>query len=337
MESKIPYQQYINSSNPIKNSIILNKAFPNIKEFPQKYKKEEVIPDEINIRKIASEYFEELKTLDSKAHEILLSIEITTTAYLSYTFISNKNNIILLKDLDDKLSNIVGNYFKNLEKEVRLHINLFCYLFTVIEKEFVYKHFVDYDINIIYWVILFHDLAKFICIHPYEKNDKFALRDYMHPYKSSLLFIENLIEKNRINLDKQNLDIFKEKYNNFKNLIFDSYLKEEYNNGYIINIKCFDDIIKYIKYLRSLGENNNWFCDAFILIIFHQNLPNNEKYMNKILLTKKQIKEVFDLRLLEMMRIIMVLDSLSYQIFDPNEWVYQINKHLDEVRAYLSQ
>ena len=62
MESKIPYQQYINSSNPIKNSIILNKAFPNIKEFPQKYKKEEVIPDEINIRKIASEYFEELKT-----------------------------------------------------------------------------------------------------------------------------------------------------------------------------------------------------------------------------------------------------------------------------------
>ena len=159
----------------------------------------------------------------------------------------------------------------------------------------------------------------------------------MHPYKSSLLFIENLIEKNRINLDKQNLDIFKEKYNNFKNLIFDSYLKEENNNGYIINIKCFDDIIKYIKYLRSLGENNNWFCDVFILIIFHQNLPNNEKYMNKILLTKEQIKEVFDLRLLEMMRIIMVLDSLSYQIFDPNEWNYQINKHLDEVRAYLSQ
>jgi hypothetical protein len=175
----------------------LNKAFPNIKEFPQKYKKEEVIPDEINIRKIASEYFEELKTLDSKAHEILLSIEITTTC-LSYAFINNKNNIILFKDLDDKLSNIVGNYFKNLENEVRLHINLFCYLFTVIEKEFVYKHFVDYDINIIYWVILFHDLAKYIVIHPdKDKNYKFALCDYMHPYKSALLFIENLIEKKK--------------------------------------------------------------------------------------------------------------------------------------------
>ena len=247
MESKIPYQEYINSSNPIKDSIILNKAFPNIKEFSQKYKKEEVIPDEINIRKIASEYFEELKTLDSKAHEILLSMKIPKDC-LSSIFIINQKTIILFKDLDDKLSNIVGNYFKNLENEVRLHINLFCYSFTVIEKEFVYKHFVDYDINIIYWVILFHDLAKFICIHPDEKNDKFASRDYMHPYKSSLLFIENLIEKNRINLDKQNLDIFKEKYNNFKNLIFDSYLKEENDNGYIINIKCFEDIIKYIKY-----------------------------------------------------------------------------------------
>ena len=44
-----------------------------------------------------------------------------------------------------------------------------------------------------------HDLAKYICIHPdKEKNYKFVSRDYMHPYKSSLLFIENLIEKIRL-------------------------------------------------------------------------------------------------------------------------------------------
>ena len=175
MESKIPYEKYINSSNPIKDSIILNKAFPNIKEFSQKYKKEKAIPEEINIKKIASEYFEELKTLDSKAHEIFLSIKIPKSC-LSYDFIYYKNNSILFKDLDDKLSNIVGSYFKNLEREVRLHINLFCYLFTVIEKEFVYKHFVDYDINIIYWVILFHDLAKYICIHPDKEKKKYLHR-----------------------------------------------------------------------------------------------------------------------------------------------------------------
>ena len=33
-----------------------------------------------------------------------------------------------------------------------------------------------------------------------------------------------------------------------------------------------------------------------------------------------KLKNVFDLRLLEMMRIIMILDSLSHQIFDPKEW-----------------
>ena len=33
-----------------------------------------------------------------------------------------------------------------------------------------------------------------------------------------------------------------------------------------------------------------------------------------------KLMNVFDLRLLEMMRIIMILDSLSHQIFDPKEW-----------------
>lgn len=335
MESKIPYSQYINSSNPLKDSILWNKSFPNIKEFSQKYKKEDIIPDNINIRKIASEYFEELKMIDSKVHKILLSIKDTKRS-LSKEFLDYKKNGKIFKDLNEKLSAITGNNFNNLKKKVRLHINIFCYLFSILEKEFVYKHFVDYDINIIYWAILFHDLGKYICLHPsLEENYIFKKGDKMHPYKSALLFIDNLLKINLINLDKKNLDIFKEKYSDFKNLVFNSYLTKD--NKYYIDIKCFDNIIKFIKYLKSLGENNSWFCDAFILIIFHQNLPNNEFHMNKFLLTKEQIKEVFDLRLLEMMRIIMVLDSLSHQIFDPNEWNYQINKNLDEIRTYLDK
>ena len=122
----------------------------------------------------------------------------------------------------------------------------------------------------------------------------------------------------------------------FKNLIFNSYITKDNYNYYCIDTNCFKDIIKFINYLKTLGENNNWFCEAFILIIFHQNLPNNEMHMNKRLLTKEQIKEVFDLRLIEMMRIIMVLDSLSHQIFDPSEWVSQINKQLDIIRTYFN-
>ena len=46
-----------------------------------------------------------------------------------------------------------------------LHLNVCCYLFTVIEKEIVNKLFVEYDINIIYWAFLFHDKEKLIKIH----------------------------------------------------------------------------------------------------------------------------------------------------------------------------
>ena len=47
--------------------------------------------------------------------------------------------------------------------------------------------------------------------------------------------------------------------------------------------------------------------------------------------------DVFDLRLLEMMRIIMVLDSFSHTVFDPSEWTAQINMNLDKVREYFIQ
>ena len=334
MESKIPYSRYINSQNPIKDSIIWNKSFPDIKEFSQKYKKEDIIPEKINIKKILYEYFEQLKTIESKAHEILISLE-EPKKNLSKKFLHYKKNKKIFKEINKSLKIIMDDNFSNLKKNVRLHINIFCYLFTIIEKEFVYKHFVDYDINIIFWAILFHDIGKYICMHPIlEKDYDFNGGDKMHPYKSALIFIDTLLNKKLINLDEKNMDIFQNKYLEFKKLIFNSYIaKDDY---YCFDMKYFDDIIKYINFLKSLGENNNWFCEVFILIIFHQNLPNNENHMNKRLLSKEQIKEAFDLRLIEMMRIIMVLDSLSHQIFDPSDWVSQINKQLDKVRTYFN-
>ena len=282
MESTTPYSQYINSQNPIKDAIIWNKSYPDIKEFSQKYKKEDIIPDKINIRKIISEYFEKLKTIESKAHEILISLD-DPKKNLSKQFFHYKKNKKIFKDINNSLKILMDDNFSNLKRKVRLHINLFCYLFTIIEKEFVYKHFVEYDINIIYWTILFHDIGKYICMHPIlEQNYDFDGGDKVHPYKSALIFIDTLLNKNLINLDENNMKNFKKKYLEFKKLIFNSYItKDDY---YCIDIKCFDDIIKFINYLKSLGENNNWFCEAFILIIFHQNLPNNELHMNKRLL-----------------------------------------------------
>ena len=57
--------------------------------------------------------------------------------------------------------------------------------------------------------------------------------------------------------------------------------------------------------------------------------------MNCPLLSNEQIKEIFDLRLLEMMRVIMYLDSITYALFDNTEWEIQINKQLDILRKNL--
>ena len=88
-----------------------------------------------------------------------------------------------------------------------------------------------------------------------------------------------------------------------------------------------------MKYIKSLGNKNKWIFDAEVLILFHQNIPNNENNMNFPLLSDEQIKDLFDLRLLEMMRIIMYLDSITYSIFDNTEWEIQINKQLDILRG----
>ena len=332
MKSKMSYSKIKSSSNPIKDCILFNKTFPEIKEFTQKYKPEDIIPENIDIRKIVSEYFNKLGTIEEKCHEIINNGK--GSNILSNQFLHQKNKKIF-NDIDKNLSAIMGKNFDNLKQKVKLHTDVFCYLFTVIEKEFVNKHFYEYDLNIIYWTILFHDIAKFRNMHPVlEKNMYYGSTDGMHPYKSAMIFINTLLEKKLIEISEDEQKNFNQKYEKFKKKIFDSYKSKI--SGFHFDIKYFKDIIEFVKYLRSLGEKNSWLCDVFILIVFHQNLPNNKFHMNPELLTKEQIMDVFDLRLLEMMRIIMVLDSLSHQVFDPTEWTSQINIQLDIVRTYYN-
>ena len=140
-----------------------------------------------------------------------------------------------------------------------------------------------------------------------------------------------------------------EKYQKFKSIIFDSYeaLEEtpdlmktgndiiDNQKIYNISLEHFDEIFEFLKYIKSSGVENEWIYDVSSLIIFHQNIPNNENNMNFPLLSNEQIKQVFDLRLLEMMRVIMYLDSITYSIFDKTEWEIQINKQLDIIRKNL--
>ena len=224
-------------------------------------------------------------------------------------------------------------------------------MLTQFEKEMLTKYLVDYDINILYWVTLYHDIGKHQKLHKiYEKDYVYGVLDKMHPFKSILIFIEALLEKKLFKISDDELIVLNKKYIEFKDVIFDSYeaLPEtpdlmktgnpviDDQKIYNISLKHFDEISSFLKYIKSLGNKNEWIYDAAVLILFHQNIPNNENNMNFPLLSDEQIKDLFDLRLLEMMRIIMYLDSITYSIFDNTEWEIQINKQLDILRGLFA-
>ena len=345
--SQMDYSQYLNLINPIKESLKMNNKYPLIKDFPQKYSNDEIIPEEINLKILLKEYINKLSLLEKYASENLKFIKPKKYNFsVTFFYYEGKNNYYL-EEINESLSDFIGNKFKNLRDRVKLHENLFFYILTILEEDIIKKKFVDFDINILYWVSLFHDIGKHQKLHKIlEKDYLYGILDKMHPFKSILLFIETLLEKKLFKISDEEMAILKNKFKNFRKIIFDSYevlpttpnvMKtgdEKIDNQKIYNIslKHFNEILDFLKYIKSLGNENNWIYDSSALILFHQNIPNNEHNMNHPLLTNEQIKEVFDLRLLEMMRVIMYLDSSTYTIFDNTEWEIQINKQIDILR-----
>ena len=345
--SLIDYSKYYELQNPIHDAILMNQKIPLIKNFPQKYANNQVIREEYNLKIILKDYINKLSLLEKYASENLKLLK-PKDKNLSITFFWYEGeNTHYLDEINESLSDFMGEKFKNLRDRVRFHENLFFYILTILEDNIIREKFVDYDINILYWVSLFHDIGKHQNMHKiYEKDYLYGILDKMHPFKSILLFIETLIEKKLFKISDEELSILKNKYENFKEIIFDSYEelpstpnimktgdeKIDKQKIYNISLKHFNEICEFLKYIKSLGGENNWIYDASSLIIFHQNIPNNEFNMNYPLLTNEQIKEVFDLRLLEMMRVIMLLDSSTYTIFDKTEWEIQINKQIDNLR-----
>ena len=345
--SKMDYSKYYNLKTPIHDAIIMNKKFPLTKDFPQKYSKDEIIPEEINIKKLLKNYISKLSLLEKYASENIVLLK-PSKKNLSITFFwYDGDNINYLNEIDESLTDFMGQTFKNMRERVRFHENLFFYILTVLENNMIKEKFVDYDINILYWVSLFHDIGKHQKMHKiYEKDYIYGILDKMHPFKSIILFIEILLEKKLFKISEEELTVFHKKFEEFKEIIYDSYeelpstpniMKTGDENIdkqkiYNISLKHFNEILDFLKYIKGLGDENNWIYDASVLIIFHQNIPNNEHNMNHPLLSNEQIKEVFDLRLLEIMRVIMLLDSSTYTIFDNTEWEIQINKQIDILR-----
>jgi hypothetical protein len=136
-------------------------------------------------------------------------------------------------------------------------------------------------------------------------------------------------EKNKENNEKKNNEI------NIENNDKKTTEKENNDENKIIDIR-YNLTFKHIEiienFLLKLKEKNKFIYDISVLILFHQSLPNNDEYMNCPLLPENYIKKLFDLRLIELMRIIMVFDSCSHSLFTGGNWIKEINKHINLLR-----
>ena len=238
---------------------------------------------------------------------------------------------------NSEMVSLIGYYWDLLDKKVKCHTIIFSYMVD----EFINRDKLsDYDKNILYWAILFHDIGKFHEMNTIYKEDysKNKFMDKAHPFKSAIVFIQTVINKKLIffndeNEKKEFIDFF-EKI--FIKEVYKSFEEEKNKNNYLvynINFNNFDDIKKFLLKLK-LHKDNKWIYEIVILIMFHQSLPNNDpnlhgRHVNEPLLDVKYIKELFDVRLLELMRIILIYDSSSHCLFGNSKWEQKIDKYFD--------
>jgi len=236
-----------------------------------------------------------------------------------------------------ELVKYIGYYWDSLDKKVKSHT----LVFLVMADIYIVKDKLsDYEKNILFWTILFHDVGKFHEMNTIYKEDYSHNKyiDKTHPFKSGIVFISTALKQDLIFFsDEKEKNEFKNLFENtFIKALYESFEEEEndkYDLFYSINFEHIDDIKKFLLKLK-FHEENKWIYEILLLIIFHQSFPNNDpnksgRHINKPLLDDKYIKELFDVRLVELMRIILIYDSSSHCLFSHFKWEQEIDKYFN--------
>ena len=322
----------------IKSIMEKNGYFPKSDYFI-KNKTEDIFPENCVFEKLFPNFTKYFKNLDNNfSYAIENKTLIAQNNEMSKTL---KNYILEQKEKwNSDIAQYVGYYWNLLDKKIIYHTIIFL---TMVDIFINKDKLSDYDKNILYWIILFHDIGKFHEMNTIYKEDysKNKYIDRAHPFKSAIVFIRTMINKKLIFFydekeKKEFIDFFE---NRFIKALYESFEQIENKHNYIvynINFNHFDDIEKFLLKLKTHKENK-WIYEITLLIIFHQSLPNNDprkhgRHINEPILDKKYIQELFDERLLELMRIILIYDSSSHCLFTSNKWEQEIDKYFDLIQ-----
>ena len=313
---------------PKTNYFINNNNEPNEDDkFPEKFNFEKIFPN-------LTSYFKNLDNNFSLAFE---NVNNNNSKHKKNEMHKIFRKYIL--DQSDKwnpeLVKYIGYYWDSLDAKVKSHTLIFLYMSDI----FIIKDkLTDYEKNILYWAILFHDVGKFHEMNTIYKED-YSYNKYIdktHPLKSGIIFISTALKQDLIYFsDEKEKKEFKDIFEKiFIKALYESFEEEKnykYDLFYNINFDHIEDIKKFLLKLKFHDENK-WIYEILLLIIFHQSFPNmSGRHINKPLLEEKYIKELFNIRLVELMRIILIYDSSSHCLFSNFKWEQEIDKYFNKL------
>lgn len=202
---------------------------------------------------------------------------------------------------------------------------------TLIQSEYYIDQKIinDYEYNILLYSCLFHDISKHISLDYSLKEEFFTNKpDKIHPFKSAAVALDVFFNEKLIRINESI-------YNTLSSLLIKSVKRTE-NGKYIHSFEYLTEIIHCLNEIRT-DNDNEWFVDMLVLIMFHQSFDNNYKSQNLPFLEIDQIKMIFSERLFEMMLIIFVNDSVAHSYFENNLFIGYIIQYHSKLRMTMRE
>eukprot|EP00826_Nyctotherus_ovalis_P051137 TRINITY_DN6377_c0_g1_i5.p1 TRINITY_DN6377_c0_g1~~TRINITY_DN6377_c0_g1_i5.p1 ORF type:complete len:280 (+),score=61.81 TRINITY_DN6377_c0_g1_i5:153-992(+) len=167
--------------------------------------------------------------------------------------------------------------------------------------------------NIIKWAVILHDIAKRgVPTFPIEKKDP------AHPYTSAIVALDILTALPGL---KEVLE--KEKVAKLQSRVKAAVVDE------VADLSQLGEILGVAKdALASSG-----FCFVvFKLVLMHQSLPTLKHFKQPMQLNEQEIRKYYDTEFMKLMEIVMVNDSINYQLSKP-EYKEQLKAEFKELFA----
>ena len=336
--------------NENRDKVRKNKEFSDLKEIFKKYKdrKIKLLLESINNNKINLEYKKE------NVNEEIYGINPTNDREM--TFYELLKEIIEKKDeqksiLEEKLDNFdITNFLENIEKifNEETEINIIKGKVLNELREYIREkeeNNSDYKLKQIYNLELKKYIENNFSYKKQKSKSKNGKNDYLYlNFLKKIMFIEEVDEKKGINKEK-----FKNKINsNFKNLfvqhilVYGKLLYYKENDEYIKNtgqletkdleyIKTKETLIRKMAVLVSFAANSyyNLFGRVSGDILGTEVVKSSKTNVIKVgshIFKEKMLNYFFDSEIFDANKIVEILESISYSIYNVRNGVGHFNK-----------